>query len=85
MYVKTARIGGFICPSDNDEFRPEKTNVGQLNGYGGEVNIWTLSIPQQTGNFFDFCTRMKENEKLMIDIIERQDEKAHTANKVYVP
>ncbi len=83
MYVKTAQIGGFICPSDNDEFRAEKSNIGQLNGYGGEVNIWTLSIPQQTGNFFDFCTRMKENEKLMIDIIERQDEKAHTANIVY--
>jgi len=81
MFVKTAQIGGFICPSDNDEFRAEKTNIGQLNGFGGEVSILTLSIPQQNDNFSEFCIRMKENEKLMIDIIERQDEKAHTANK----
>jgi len=70
MYVKMAQVGGFICPSDNDEFRAKKTSIGQLNGYGGEVNIWTLSIPQQTDNFSDFCIRMRENEKLMIDIID---------------
>jgi len=85
MYVKKAEIGGFIVPSDNDEYGVTQTKIGQLNGYGGEVNIWTLSIPQQTDNFSEFCNWMKENEKLMIDLIEKQDEKANTANQVYMP
>lgn len=85
MYVKKAGIGGFIVPSENDEYGVKQTKIGQLNGYGGEVNIWTLSIPQQTDNFSEFCNWMKKNEKLMIDLIEKQDEKANTANKVYMP
>lgn len=83
MYVKKAQIGGFICPSDNETLRAEQTNIGQLNGYGGEVSIWTLSVPQQTDDFYDFCIRMKENEKLIIDIIKRQEENAHTPNSTY--
>lgn len=82
MYVKKAQIGGFIVPSDNDEYRVGWTKIGQLNGYGGKVNIWTLSIPQQTDNFEEFCNRMKENERLIIDLIEKQEEKAHIANIV---
>lgn len=73
MYVKMAQIGGFICPSDNNEFRVDQTNIGYLNGYEGEVNIWTLSIPQQANNFKDFCLQMNENENLMIDLIRKQN------------
>ena len=43
--------------SDNNEFRIDQTNIGYLNGYEGEVNIWNLSIPQQADNFKDFCLR----------------------------
>ena len=85
MYVKKAEIGGFIVPSDNNEYGAKEIKIGQLNGYGGEVNIWVLSIPQQTDNFMEFCNRMKKNEIFLTDLIEKQDEKAHTANKVYMP
>ncbi|MBX0332948.1 hypothetical protein K3G39_06835 [Pontibacter sp. HSC-14F20] len=70
MYVKKAQIGGFICPSDNDEPKAEITKIGQLNGFEGEVNICTLSIPQQTDDFIDFCFKMKENEEFMTSLIK---------------
>jgi 5-methylcytosine-specific restriction endonuclease McrBC regulatory subunit McrC len=81
MYVKKAEIGGFIVPSDNNEYEAKEIKIGQLNGYAGEVNIWVLSIPQQTDNFAEFCNRMKKNEIFLTDLIEKQNYKAHTANK----
>jgi len=83
MYVKRAEIGGFIVPSDNNEYGAKEMRIGQLNGYGGDVYTWVLSIPQHTDNFFEFCNRMKENEKYITDLIEKQDNKAHTANTRY--
>ncbi|WP_162339909.1 McrC family protein [Cyclobacterium salsum] len=85
MYVKKAEIGGFIVPSDNNEYEAKEIKIGQLNGYAGEVYIWVLSIPQQTDNFMEFCIRMKKNEIFLTDLIEKQNDKAHTANKVYMP
>lgn len=81
MYVKKAEIGGFIVPSDNNEYEAKEIKIGQLNGYAGEVYIWVLSIPQQTDNFTEFCIRMKKNEIYLTDLIEKQNDKAHTANK----
>ncbi len=80
MYVKKAKIGGFIFPSDNDKLRPWKLTIGQLNGYEGGVNIWALSIPQQIGDFTDFCGRMKENEKIMMDLINEPEDEAFPTN-----
>jgi 5-methylcytosine-specific restriction enzyme subunit McrC len=79
MYVKKAELGGFIVPSDNNDGAKE-IKIGQLNGYAGEVNIWVLSIPQQTDNFPEFCNRMKKNEIFLTDLIKKQNDKAHTAN-----
>jgi len=76
MYVKQAQIGGFIVPSDNDDYKAKEEKIGQLNGYGGEINIWSLSIPQQADNFTEFCKRMNENEKTMTTIIKRCEDEA---------
>lgn len=76
MYVKQAQIGGFIVPSDNQDNRAKMLSVGQLNGYEGVVNIWVLSIPQQSDNFVEFSKQMKENESMMIDKIMRLEEEA---------
>lgn len=85
MYVKKAEIGGFIVPSDNNEYEAKEIKIGQLNGYAGEVYIWVLSIPQQTDNFMEFCIRMKKNEIFLTDLIVKLNDKAHTANKAYMP
>lgn len=76
MYVKQAQIGGFIVPSENQDYKAKMVSVGQLNGYGGEVNIWVLSIPQQSDNFVEFSNQMKENENMMIVEIKRLEEEA---------
>lgn len=81
MYVKKAELGGFIVPSDNIEYGAKEIKVGQLNGYAGEVYIWVLSIPQQIDSYTEFCIRMKTNEIFLTDLIEKQNDKAHTANK----
>ena len=69
MYVKQAQIGGFIVPSDNQNYKASMVPVGQLNGYRGDVNIWVLSIPQRSGDFVEFSNRMKENESIMVNEI----------------
>ncbi len=84
MYIKKAEIGGFIVPSDNEEYGAKEIKIGQLNGYGGNVNIWVLSIPQKSDNFIEFSNQMKVNEKFIIDLIEKQKNKAHTANNLYM-
>jgi len=70
MYVKEAKVGGFIMPS---ETRTEKKCLGLLNGYGGEVNIWTLPIPQKNENFTDFCNLMKKNENTLIALVKSKE------------
>lgn len=76
MYVKQAQIGGFIVPSDNQDYKAKMVSVGQLNGYEGEVNIWVLSIPQQSDKFVEFSKQMKENESMMVAKIMRLEEEA---------
>jgi len=83
MYVKQAQIGGFIVPSENQDYKVKMLSVGQLNGCGGEVNIWVLSIPQHSDNFVEFSTQMKENESMMIDEIKRLEEEALATTRVH--
>jgi 5-methylcytosine-specific restriction enzyme subunit McrC len=73
MYVLKAEIGGFIVPSNDNEYNAKEKNKGKLNGYGGDIYIWRLSIPQQTDNFLEFCNRMKENEKWLINFIKQHE------------
>lgn len=62
MYVKRAKIGGFIYPTKNYGKFEQKT-IGKLNGFGGNVKTWCLSIPQTTKNFNEFMKIMNENEQ----------------------
>jgi 5-methylcytosine-specific restriction endonuclease McrBC regulatory subunit McrC len=68
MHVKSAKLGGFIYPSnqlDNPKNNPE--NIGTLNGYGGEVRIWSLTIPQDYSSFKVFKEIIKGNEQELIN------------------
>ena len=70
MYVMKAQIGGFICPSGNENTKANKIHLGQLHGYEGNVFVWTLSIPQNADNFSDFCKKMHENERQLIKLLD---------------
>ncbi len=72
MYVKQAQIGGFIVPSDNDEYRVNQNEIGKLNGYEGQISIWALSIPQQSQKFIEFINQMKKNENEMVKLINNE-------------
>ncbi len=61
MYVKQAKIGGFIYPTKKNS--SESKNIGFLNGYNGFVKIWTLAIPNTSDNFIEFIKIMNENEQ----------------------
>jgi len=62
MYVKQAEIGGFIYPSKYIGKLNFK-NIGKLNGFGGNVKTWSISIPQASENFKEFIKIMNENEQ----------------------
>ena len=64
MYVKQAKIGGFIYPTKN--YSSECKNIGLLNGYSGFVKIWTIPIPSTSDTFSDFIKTMNENEQELI-------------------
>lgn len=58
MYVQRATIGGFICPSDNENLDITFKQLGVLNGFGGIVSLWTIPIPQASESYLDFCNSM---------------------------
>ena len=62
MYITKSDIGGFICPSA-DITKSTRDYIGKLNGYGGNVYIWRLAIPQIAEDYSDFCQQMNANEK----------------------
>lgn len=70
MYVKQAKLGGFVFPSEEEKVETNAVSLGVLNGYGGEVKLWTVSIPQSTKTFIDFNSQMQVNEKVLLRIIE---------------
>lgn len=72
MYVKQAKLGGFISPLVDDQVKAEANSLGFLNGYGGEVRLWLLSVPQKVKNFMDFCDQMDDNEKFLTSLIQKE-------------
>lgn len=71
MYIKQAKLGGFISPIEkNEEIGNEK--IGTLNGYYGIVKIWLLPIPEEKENFKEFCNQMAENENKLKEIMLKE-------------
>ncbi|MDR1759086.1 MAG: McrC family protein [Fibrobacter sp.] len=60
MYIQQVKLGGFIYPCKTEE-KPEST-IGTLKGYGGEIKMWSLQIPQDTDSFKSFSKKIQENE-----------------------
>lgn len=63
MYVLQAKIGGFICPSDAISTTKTYILIGKLNGFGGEVKLWIVPIPQVAENYLDFSNQMQNAEQ----------------------
>ena len=70
MYIQTAKVGGFVYPEKtNDEENPMKNpiKVGTLKGYGNDVNLYHLTIPQASLDFCEFQKLMRDNEQKLVD------------------
>jgi 5-methylcytosine-specific restriction endonuclease McrBC regulatory subunit McrC len=67
MHVEKAVLGGFIYPySANEENTSTNPKyIGTLRGYGGEVKIWSMAIPQESTNWDDFTKNIRENKETL--------------------
>lgn len=68
MYVRQAMLGGFLVPGQGEMYSKKDT----LRGYGGDVFILSLPIPEGSQSFEEFRSAMMVNEeKLRTYITER--------------
>jgi 5-methylcytosine-specific restriction endonuclease McrBC regulatory subunit McrC len=68
MYVLKSKHGGFIFPiekTDTDKWDDSKL-IGTLNGFGGNINLFGLSIASDASSFVDFCSSMKKVETVLL-------------------
>ena len=64
MYIQKAKMGGFIFPIDKENVKWSGTNkIGDLNGYGGEIKLYGINIPQETNSYKDFCSIIANKEE----------------------
>lgn len=59
MYVRKAMLGGFLVPGHREIYLEKDT----LRGYGGDMFILSLPIPEGSQSYEEFCSAMIENEK----------------------
>ncbi|WP_028896049.1 McrC family protein [Prevotella sp. HUN102] len=61
MYIRKFESGGFIHPAKDTTVN----GCGTLEGYGGNVKVYSLCIPQNCNTFTNFTERIKiEEDKL---------------------
>lgn len=81
MFVKKAKLGGFVFPIEEHKNQGNK-DIGKLDGYGGTVKIWSLTISDEKTDFKNFCNKMIENENELKNIILK--DKALSDNILYM-
>jgi 5-methylcytosine-specific restriction endonuclease McrBC regulatory subunit McrC len=78
MHVLKADNGGFVFPSEGSASgnrtggavaKPEP--VGTLKGFGGEVLLFSVEIPQGAGTFESFKNQMKSSEEALIEALNK--------------
>lgn len=67
MYRLKSKIGGFILPSDSEALKKSFS----LLGYGNDMQIHFLEIPQDAQTFSDFSKQIRKNEDKFIDDINQ--------------
>lgn len=66
LYLYKANSGGFISPTNQ---KNSYTDMGILNGYGGNIYKFKLAIPQNVDSFKDFVEAIKANESALVKAI----------------
>lgn len=68
MYILSAQYGGLIVPGQHIKSgsRPEPKT---LKGYGGIMNIYSITVDSPAQNYKDYCTQMSMFEKRFISLL----------------
>ena len=64
MYVLRANVGGFVLAkeaNESDSLDPPQL-IGKLDGYGGSIKLFRLSIPTRSSDYRSFSVKMKKME-----------------------
>lgn len=71
-YMHTMKIdkGGFIYPADS--LTDSNSKLWTLAGLGGTIHICGIKIPTEAADFNDFSEKMKEQEKKLLETIQKQ-------------
>ena len=70
MYILSAQYGGLIVPGQHIKSgsRPEPKT---LKGYGGSMNIYSITVDSPAQNYKDYCTQMSMYEKRFVSLLEQ--------------
>ena len=62
MYITKAQSSGFIYPSEESGLCSNR-EIGELNGYGGNIYKYGVCIPGNVTDMNDFCIKMRDVEE----------------------
>ena len=70
MYILSARYGGLIVPGQHNKSgsRPEPKT---LKGYGGSMNIYSITVDSPAQDFKAYCLQMSQYEKDFLKLLPR--------------
>jgi 5-methylcytosine-specific restriction endonuclease McrBC regulatory subunit McrC len=70
MYILSARYGGLIVPGQHNKSgsRPEPKT---LKGYGGSMNIYSITVDSPAQDFKAYCQQMSQYEKDFLELLPR--------------
>ena len=73
MYILNAQYGGFIVPLQRslDDYKPQPKT---LKGYGGSMNIYSITVDSPAQNYKDYCTQMSMYEKRFVNLLKQAKE-----------
>lgn len=63
MYIKQANHGGLVYPCISSD---ATISSATLNGYGGEISLLGMIIPQNASSWTEFQDQMQDNEEALI-------------------
>ena len=66
LFLYKADIEGYVAPTEEDDLA---LNMGLLNGFGGSIHKFKLSIPQKVTSYQVFKRAIAENEVRLIENI----------------
>lgn len=64
MHILNLQRGGFIVPKETANLNPKT-----LNGVGGEMNIYGMTVNHQTNSILDYAKAMKNEETAFLNKI----------------